>query len=223
MHFFFYSCEDRMTRAFPVGPMGRFFGAAACAILLSACATPQPVVPAKPAVPTMDELLSKAGEASSAGRKEEAVTLWKQAAAAYPADKAPWANIAQARYDAGQYGDAIVSAQEVLVRDPSDRLANSIIAVSGLRLSTRALADLSRQNNLSSSVKTESQELAKLLRESLGERELISKTIVTPNAGSQGAGTRVGGRGGKQPAKGSKAAANADSSSGADPFGALKK
>ena len=36
MHFFFYSCEDRMTRAFPVGPMGRFFGAAACAILLSA-------------------------------------------------------------------------------------------------------------------------------------------------------------------------------------------
>jgi len=211
-----------MTRAFPVGPMGRFFGAAACAILLSACATPQPVVPAKPAVPTMDELLSKAGEASSAGRKEEAVTLWKQAAAAYPADKAPWANIAQARYDAGQYGDAIVSAQEVLVRDPSDRLANSIIAVSGLRLSTRALADLSRQNNLSSSVKTESQELAKLLRESLGERELISKTIVTPT-GSQGAGARVGGRGGKQPVKGSKAAANADSSSGADPFGALKK
>lgn len=212
-----------MTRAFPVGPMGRFFGAAACAILLSACATPQPAVPAKPVVPTMDELLSKAGEASSAGRKEEAVKLWKQAAAAYPADKAPWANIAQARYDAGQYGDAIVNAQEVLVRDPNDRLANSIIAVSGLRLSTRALADLSRQNNLSSSVKTESQELAKLLRESLGERELVTKTVVTPGAGSQSAGGRGASRGGKQPAKGGKAGAAAAESACNDPFCGLNK
>jgi len=211
-----------MTRAFPVGPMGRFFGAAACAILLSACATPQPVVPAKPAVPTMDELLSKAGEASSAGRKEEAVTLWKQAAAAYPADKAPWANIAQARYDAGQYGDAIVSAQEVLVRDPSDRLANSIIAVSGLRLSTRALADLSRQNNLSSSVKTESQELAKLLRESLGEQQILVRKEVATQGSQAGAGTRGGNRGSVKAGRGVKATTS-DSSSGADPFGALKK
>lgn len=214
-----------MTRAFPVGPMGRFFGAAACAILLSACATPQPAVPVKPAVPSMDELLSKAGEASSAGRKEEAVTLWKQAAAAYPADKAPWANIAQARYDAGQYGDAIVNAQEVLVRDPNDRLANSIIAVSGLRLSTRALADLSRQNNLSSSVKVESQELAKLLRESLGEQILVGKTPPPAAAGSQASGSRSVNRGVVKPGRGGKPAAvpPADSSSGADPFGALKK
>lgn len=212
-----------MTRAFPVGPVGRFFGAAACAILLSACATPQPAVPAKPVVPTMDELLSKAGEASSAGRKEEAVKLWKQAATAYPADKAPWSNIAQARYDAGQYGEAIVNAQEVLVRDPNDRLANSIIAVSGLRLSTRALADLSRQNNLSGSVKTESQELAKLLRESLGEQQLVTKTIVTPGAGAQGAGGRGGSRG-KQPPKGGKAgAAAAESSNCSDPFCGLNK
>jgi len=213
-----------MTRAFPVGPMGRFFGAAACAILLSACATPQPAVPAKPAVPTMDELLTKAGEASSAGRKEEAVTLWKQAAAAYPADKAPWANIAQARYDAGQYGDAIVSAQEVLVRDPNDRLANSIIAVSGLRLSTRALADLSRQNNLSSSVKTESQELAKLLRESLGEQQILVRRIEPPTQGSQAGTGRGAGRGGVKPGKGNtKPAAAAEGSSGTDPFGPLRK
>jgi len=219
-----------MTRAFPVGPMGRFFGAAACAILLSACATPQPAVPAKPAIPSMDELLTKAGEASSAGRKEEAVTLWKQAAAAYPADKAPWANIAQARYDAGQYGDAIVSAQEVLVRDPNDRLANSIIAVSGLRLSTRALADLSRQNNLSSSVKTESQELAKLLRESLGE-QVIFKSGGVQSGNQNGTGGRGvvgrggGGRGGATTGTGAKPkpGAAAECSSDTDPFGCLKK
>jgi tetratricopeptide (TPR) repeat protein len=192
--------------------MSRILGAAACAILLTACATTKPEVAEKPPAPTMDELLAKANEASSAGRKEDAVTLWKEAAAAYPTDKAPWTSIAQTRYDAGQYGDAIVSAQEVLVRDPNDRLANSIIAISGLRLSTRALADLSRQNNLSGSIKTESQDLAKLLRESLGEQILVPPPVQTAPPAKAVAKGRA-----KQKAK--QAAAGA---SGADPFGALK-
>jgi tetratricopeptide (TPR) repeat protein len=199
--------------------MGRFFGAVACAVLLSACATTKSDLAAKPAVPTMDELLSKAGEASSAGRKEEAVTLWKQAAAAYPADKAPWASIAQARYDAGQYGEAISSAQEVLVRDPNDTKANSIIAVSGLRLSTRALADLSRQNNLSGSVRTESQELAKLLRESLGENKLFESAATAQQPGKQ---PHVVGKGPSRIVK-QKVKPVAESGSCADPFCSLKK
>jgi tetratricopeptide (TPR) repeat protein len=201
-----------MTPAFPFGRTSRFIGAAACAILLSACATSKkPEVAEAPPVPTMEELLAKASDASMAGRKEDAVTLWKEAAAAYPADKAPWSSIAQTRYDAGQYGEAIVSAQEVLVRDPNDRLANSIIAISGLRLSTRALADLSRQNNLSGSIRTESQDLARLLRESLGEQVLVPPPVpaapLKPVARSRA----------KPRAK--QAAAGA---SGADPFGALK-
>ena len=200
-----------MTPAFPAGRMGRFVGAAACAILLSACGTTKPVVAEKAPVPTMDELLAKANEASSAGRKEDAVTLWKEAAAAYPSDKTPWSSIAQSRYDAGQYGDAIVSAQEVLVRDPNDRLANSIIAISGLRLSTRALADLSRQNNLSGSIRTESQDLAKLLRESLGEQVLVPPAPPAP-------AKAVAAKGRVKP-KAKPAAAGA---SGADPFGALR-
>jgi tetratricopeptide (TPR) repeat protein len=193
--------------------MSRFVGAAACAILLSACASTKPELAEKPPVPTMDELLAKAAEASTAGRKEDAVTLWKEAAAAYPADKAPWTSIAQTRYDAGQYGEAIVSAQEVLVRDPNDRLANSIIAISGLRLSTRALADLSRQNNLSGSIKTESQDLAKLLRESLGEQILVPPPVQAAPPAKAVAKGRV-----KQKAKQAVAAG----ASGADPFGALK-
>jgi tetratricopeptide (TPR) repeat protein len=192
--------------------MGRLIGAAACAIALSACATTKPAVAEKVPVPTMEELLAKANEASSAGRKEDAVTLWKEAAAAYPADKAPWSSIAQARYDAGQYGDAIVSAQEVLVRDPNDRLANSIIAISGLRLSTRALADLSRQNNLSGSIRTESQDLARLLRESLGEQVLV------PPPAPAAPAKAVAAKGRAKP----KAKAAAAGSAGADPFGALK-
>ncbi len=205
-----------MTPVFPVGRMSRMsriLGATACAILLSACATTKPELAEKPPVPTMDELLAKANEASTAGRKEDAVTLWKEAAAAYPADKAPWSSIAQTRYDAGQYGDAIVSAQEVLVRDPNDRLANSIIAISGLRLSTRALADLSRQNNLSGSIRTESQDLAKLLRESLGEQVLVPPPVQTAPPAKAVAKGRV-----KSKAKQAVAAG----ASGADPFGALK-
>lgn len=152
--------------------MSQLAGAAACVAALSACTT-APVTPPVAVKPPLQSMLAQAGTASSAGQKEQAVALWKEAAQAYPSDKAPWLSIAQTRYEAGQYGDAIVNAQEVLVRDPNDTLANSIIAISGLRLSTRALSDLSRQNNLTGSLRTESQDLAKLLRESLGETVLV--------------------------------------------------
>lgn len=214
MHLCELPFEDSMTPAIRFGRMGRFIGAAVCAISLSACSTTETAkVGQAPAKPSVTDLLAKADQASHAGQKEQAVTLWKQAAALSPADKAPWASIAQTRYDAGQYGEAIVSAQEVLVRDPNDRVANSIIATSGLRLSTRALADLSRQNNLNGSVKTEAQDLAKLLRESLGEAILFptaaTQPAVTPPKPNTGKGRK------------SKAKAE-DSSSGANPFGALK-
>lgn len=154
-----------------ISTLFRTLAVAAFAATLSACTTP-PVAP--PPVPKMAELLSQASQAATAGDKEKAVTLWKQTATIYPADKTPWVNITQTRYDAGKYAEAIMSAEEILVRDPANTFANSIIATAGLRLSTRALADLSRQNNLSGSVKTESQDLAKLLRESLGENTLFA-------------------------------------------------
>lgn len=144
----------------------RMLYATVCILSLSACAS-------APKVAALDQVLAQATQASTAGQGDKAMALWKQAAAAYPADKAPWVQMAQTKYAAGQYGEAIINAQEVLVRDPNDKLANSIVAISGLRLSTRALADLSRQNNLSGPLRTESQDLAKLLRESLGETVLV--------------------------------------------------
>lgn len=149
------------------------FAAVACALTLSACSTAPAVKTAVAPPPSLDELMAKATQASTSGNSEAAMVLWKQAAVEFPADKNPWVRMAQTRYEAGQYGDAIINAQEVLVRDPADKLANSVIAISGLRLSTRALADLSRQNNLSGPLRTESQDLAKLLRESLGETVLV--------------------------------------------------
>ena len=188
---------------------------AAALASLAACGTTPPAGPAKP---TMQSLLTQASQANAAGNKEQAITLWKEGATAYPQDKTPWIHIAQSRYESGKYGEAILAAQEVLVRDPNDTLANSIIATSGLRLSTRALADLSRQNHLSGSVKTEAQDLAKLLRESLNDPgPLFSPPPAAPAREAE----RVVR---KSPARGKKAAAAAanDDISSADPFKSLK-
>ena len=184
----------------------RLLSGVACAVALGACTTAPVVV----APLTMDEMMAKAIQASNANQKEAAMELWKQATVTAPADKEPWARMAQTKYDAGQYGEAIMDAQEVLLRDPVDTLANSIVAISGLRLSTRALADLSRQNNLSGSLRTESQDLAKLLRESLGESVLVPPVHLKAPA-------RAPKR--KQPSKISKTS-NSDTS--ANPFNNLK-
>jgi tetratricopeptide (TPR) repeat protein len=185
----------------------RLLCGAACVVALSACST----APVKPeAKPALADVMGKATEASRAGQKEQALKLLQQASVDYPADKAPWLQKAQIRFEGGQYGEAILDAQQVLKRDPTDKVANSIVAISGLRLSTTALADLARQNNLTGSLRSESQDLAKLLRESIGEAVLVpppvKPKIVTPPP------VRTG-------RKGTQAK---DAGDGADPFGALK-
>jgi tetratricopeptide (TPR) repeat protein len=151
--------------------------------------------------------MAQATQASGAGQKEQALKLLQQAATTYPTDKAPYLQMAQIKFEGGQYGDAILDAQQVLARDPTDTKANSIVAISGLRLATTALSDLARQNNLSGSLRSESQDLAKLLRESIGEAVLVPPPKARATRPAR-----------KAPAK-PVAAADDDS---ADPFGALK-
>ncbi len=189
----------------------RTLAVAAIAATISACATAPKQLPA----PKLTELLSQATEAAATGQKEKAVTLWQQGAAAFPTEKTPWLNIAQTRYEAGQYGAAISAAQEVLVRDPNDKLANSIIATSGLRLATRALADLSRQNNLTGTLRSESQDLAKLLRETLGETVLFAPATPRPKVEREDK-PKVTSR--KEP----RGKNSGDDNKAADPFGVLK-
>jgi hypothetical protein len=186
----------------------RLLCGAAAALLLSACAS----TPAVVQKPKIEEAMAQAAVAANSGQKEKALTLLKGATTAFPADKAPWLQLAQMKYDDAQYGEAIINAQEVLVRDPSDKLANSIVAISGLRLSTRALADLSRQNNLSGSLRTESQDLAKLLRESLGESVLVQPREKPAARSSRKAAKRAENR----------AEGRSDGDAGANPFDALK-
>jgi len=151
-------------------------------LFLSACATNGDNVRVeKLPVPTLERTLADADTALATGQDEKAQSILKSAAGNYPADKTPWLHMAQIKFDRASYGDAIVNALEALQRDPTDRLANSIVAVSGLRLSTKALSDLSQQNNLNGSLKSEAQDMAKLLRTSLGEDVLVP----TPNVAAR--------------------------------------
>jgi tetratricopeptide (TPR) repeat protein len=193
-------------------------GMAASLALLSGCATDgESIRTDSPRAATLHGALAEANGALVAGQRDKAQTLLKSAAASYPADKAPWLQLAQLKFERGNYGEAIVNALEALQRDPKDKLGNSIVAVSGLRLSTKALADLSQQNNLSGSLRTEAQELAKLLRNSLGEDVLVPS--------SSAAAAAAAARRAASPASGKKAAtsvAPAKGSQSSDPFGGLK-
>ena len=181
------------------------------ALLLAACTTPPPPA-AKPApAPTLAQVLSEADAAARAGQDDKAYTLLEKGGSAYPADKAPWLQMAQMKFDRGQYGDAISHALEALERDPDDKVANSIVAVSGLRLSGKALADLSRQNNLNGSLRSEAQELAKLLRASIGEDVLVPPAKRPAAGGKRAAASSA-------PAPAPAPAAKG----GADPFSGLK-
>ena len=181
------------------------------ALLLAACTTAPPPAPTPAPKPTLTQVLSDADAAARAGQYDKAYALLEKGGSAYPADKAPWLQMAQMKFDRGQYGDAIGHALEALERDPDDKVANSIVAVSGLRLSGKALADLSRQNNLNGSLRSEAQELAKLLRASIGEEVLV------PPARRPAAGGR------RAAASSAPAPAAAPAvKGGADPFSGLK-
>jgi hypothetical protein len=78
-------------------------------------------------------------------------------------------------------------------------------------LSTKALADLSQQNNLSGSLREEAQNLARMLRASLGEEVLVPPPAKASRAPAPTRRTAQ-----QPPVKG------AAQSSGDYPFGSLK-
>lgn len=185
-----------------------------CAALLSACGTTDPSAGKKVAQVPLADSMAVAEAAIKAGQTEKAMATLKDAARTHPADKAPWVRMAQVRFDGDDYGQAIVHAQQAIQRDGDDTLAHSIAAVSGLRVASKALADLTRKNNLSGTIRSEAQDLAKLLRASLGEEALVpgrnTRTAATPaerKKTSQTPATRAGAR--KQ-------------SASDDPFGSLQ-
>lgn len=187
-----------------------------CAFWLAACATdgsaPPAVAPVK-----LEAYLAQADTALKAGQNDKALGYLKGAAGAYPTAKTPWLQMAKVNFDRASYGEAILNAQEALQRDPADKNAHSIIAVSGMRLSTKAITDLTRQNNFSGSVRSEVRDLAKLLRASVDDEQLVppAAPAAAKRAPARRGATTV-------PATAPAGAPKAKGAGDADPFGALK-
>ncbi|MEO8155573.1 MAG: hypothetical protein ABI605_21100 [Rhizobacter sp.] len=131
--------------------------------------------------PTYAELMVSADEAQKKGGVVEAMGFYEKAAKADPSKKQPWSHIAQAQFDARNYGSAITAAQEVLQRDTADVTAKSIMAVSGLRVSANALEQLRVANALGGSTREEAQTLARIMRDALGESILPAPLAASTN------------------------------------------
>lgn len=189
------------------------------AVLAGCAVTPKPVSDRLEPMPTLDVSMAEANTLYQAGQVDKALDVLKTAASSFPAEKKPWVKMAQIRFDRTDYGQTIINALEALQRDPKDSIASSLIAVSGLRLSTRALADLRSQNELSGDVRTEAQELAKVLRENVGEAILVPPSSKTGPSARKIVKPRPLPKDNSVP---NQSAPPAGAAGGSNPFGALK-
>ena len=132
---------------------------------------------------SLEDYVSRARAANEVeGGRERVRQIYRDAAAAYPADKRPWMSLAQNYFDAADYGNAILAAQEVVQRDPNDVAARGVLAVSGLRISTEALSVLRNQTSQGSSVRAEAEEMARNLRSILGASVLVPRPAESAKA-----------------------------------------
>lgn len=144
------------------------------AVLVGCSSAPK----APPPEPELGAMLEESRTAQQAGDTAKALSVLHAATRAHPSATAPWSRMAQIHFDGGNYGAAIVAAQEVLQRDTKDANANSLIAVSGLRVSAMALQQLRQGDAVSGTTRTEAEGLARKIRESLGETVLVPAPAV---------------------------------------------
>ncbi len=154
--------------------------AAGCcvAIALAGCASapaPSPKAPeAAPAVVSMEEWMARARTAAGEGQREKARAAYRAAAQNYPAEKLPWLKLAEDYFQARDYGNAVLAAQEALQRDREDSVAHSILAVSGLRLTAGSLAALRQDGSYPVGSRDEAIVVARALRDTLGATALLA-------------------------------------------------
>ena len=196
--------------------------AAAC---LAGCAQTPPPAQTAPAIEPLQQTMQRAGEASAQGGKDRARELYATAARTYPTSKEPWQKLAQDHFESKNYGQAILAAQEVLLRDPADNIATSILAVSGLRVAAAGLIGMrQQQNRLNGDTRTEAEDIVRKLRELLGEPVLVpAATGAAAAAGSSPARPRPVPRPVVKPAAAASSVAPQKGDSSANPFNLTTK
>jgi hypothetical protein len=167
--------------------------------------------------------MQEAAQATGEGSKQRSRDLYYTAAKNYPTSKEPWLKLAEDYFEAANYGQAILAAQEVVQRDPADSLAAGVLAVSGLRVSAAALSTLrEQQTTLNGGTRTEAEGLARTLRELLGEPVLVPRPAPTPTP-STTARPRPPPRPSASAAPGAASAPAAKPTTADNPFNVLKK
>lgn len=191
--------------------------AVASAVLASCAGLNEEVRPAAsvpaPAQASLQELMQQSEAATKEGQRDLARTRYREAARIHPTSKVPWQKLAEDYFEAADYGNAILAAQEVLRREPQELMAHSILAVAGLRVSAASLAALRDQRNaVPASTRDEAVSLTRMLREALGEKELVPRPTEAAPALPPAAATRArpaARQGARVPAATAKPAASA--------------
>jgi len=150
---------------------------AAVVALLAGCASTDKLadaaLPGGAAQPPLEAFLQQAQAASQQGLHDKSRRTLREAAMAYPAAKEPWLRLAEDYFRQGDYGNAILAAQEVTQRDARHPLAQSVLAVSGLRVSAQALGELRERASFDVGSRDEAVELTRQMRTHLGEPVLV--------------------------------------------------
>ncbi len=123
-------------------------------------------------------MLDTADKARVDGHVQKARDAYRAAAAAYPSEHVPWVRLAQSHFEAADYGNAIVASEEAVQRSPHDQTALGLMAVSGLRVSSRAVANLNEQQALGDS-RSQAESIVQTLRSLLGEPSLLAAQPVS--------------------------------------------
>lgn len=149
----------------------------AVVLLMAGCVnTPTAPPVAAPPQATLQELILRAETSAKEGRKESSRLQYRDAAKAYPTSALPWSRLAEDYFESKDHGNAILAAQEVVLREPQNVLAQSVLAVSGLRVSSVALTSLrAQQSGVPIGTREQAAELTKTLREALGETVLVPR------------------------------------------------
>lgn len=130
-------------------------------------------------------MLELADKSRSDGHVQRAREGYRAAAATYPTEHVPWVRLAQSHFEAADYGNAIVAAEEAVQRSPSDQTALGILAVSGLRVSSRAVSNLSEKQVLGDT-RSQAELIVQTLRSVLGEPILVKPDEANPSAATSG-------------------------------------
>ena len=164
----------------PWAGISRLAAGCGVAVALVGCASapesaPSPKAPeAAPAVVSMDEWMARARTAAGEGQREKARAAYRAAAQSHPTEKLPWLKLAEDYFQAQDYGNAVLAAQEALQRDREDSVAHSILAVSGLRLTAGSLVALRQDGSYPVGSRDEAITVARALRDTLGATSLLT-------------------------------------------------